>query len=35
VWLHARAGYLVGTGLIAEDLPEVLPRALVELEHSG
>jgi ADP-dependent NAD(P)H-hydrate dehydratase / NAD(P)H-hydrate epimerase len=34
VWLHARAGYLVGTGLIAEDLPEVLPAALVELEQS-
>jgi ADP-dependent NAD(P)H-hydrate dehydratase / NAD(P)H-hydrate epimerase len=34
VWLHARAGYLVGTGLIAEDLPEVLPAALVELEES-
>ena len=32
VWLHARAGYLVGTGLIAEDLPEVLPAALAELE---
>jgi NAD(P)H-hydrate repair Nnr-like enzyme with NAD(P)H-hydrate dehydratase domain len=34
VWLHARAGYLVGTGLIAEDLPEVLPSALLELEQS-
>jgi NAD(P)H-hydrate epimerase len=34
VWLHARAGYLVGTGLIAEDLPEVLPSALLELERS-
>jgi NAD(P)H-hydrate epimerase len=34
VWLHARAGHLVGTGLIAEDLPEVLPRALRELERS-
>jgi NAD(P)H-hydrate epimerase len=33
VWLHARAGDLVGTGLIAEDLPEVLPRALAELEQ--
>jgi ADP-dependent NAD(P)H-hydrate dehydratase / NAD(P)H-hydrate epimerase len=32
VWLHARAGDLVGTGLIAEDLPEVLPTALAELE---
>jgi hydroxyethylthiazole kinase-like uncharacterized protein yjeF len=34
VWLHARAGCLVGTGLIAEDLPEVLPAAFVELEQS-
>jgi NAD(P)H-hydrate epimerase len=34
VWLHARAGCLVGTGLIAEDLPEVLPAALLELERS-
>ena len=33
VWLHARAGYLAGTGLIAEDLPEALPAALVELEQ--
>ena len=33
VWLHARAGFLVGTGLIAEDLPEALPGALVELEQ--
>jgi ADP-dependent NAD(P)H-hydrate dehydratase / NAD(P)H-hydrate epimerase len=32
VWLHARAGCLVGTGLIAEDLPEALPAALAELE---
>jgi NAD(P)H-hydrate epimerase len=33
VWLHARAGVLVGTGLIAEDLPETLPGALAELEQ--
>jgi NAD(P)H-hydrate epimerase len=33
VWLHARAGYLAGTGLIAEDLPEVLPAALTELDR--
>jgi ADP-dependent NAD(P)H-hydrate dehydratase / NAD(P)H-hydrate epimerase len=33
VWLHARAGYLAGAGLIAEDLPEVLPAALAELER--
>jgi NAD(P)H-hydrate epimerase len=33
VWLHARAGFLIGTGLIAEDLPEALPEVLVELER--
>jgi NAD(P)H-hydrate epimerase len=33
VWLHARAGFLIGTGLIAEDLPEALPETLVELEQ--
>jgi NAD(P)H-hydrate epimerase len=33
VWLHARAGYLAGTGLIAEDLPEMLPAALAELDR--
>ena len=33
VWLHARAGYLVGPGLIAEDLPEALPAVLAELEQ--
>jgi NAD(P)H-hydrate epimerase len=33
VWLHGRAGSLVGTGLIAEDLPEALPEALAELEQ--
>jgi hydroxyethylthiazole kinase-like uncharacterized protein yjeF len=33
VWLHARAGYLVGTGLIAEDLPDMLPVALAELDR--
>jgi NAD(P)H-hydrate epimerase len=32
VWLHARAGYRAGTGLIAEDLPEVLPEVLAGLE---
>jgi NAD(P)H-hydrate epimerase len=33
VWLHARSGYLAGTGLIAEDLPEALPAVLAELER--
>ncbi|HEX2479976.1 MAG TPA: NAD(P)H-hydrate dehydratase [Geminicoccaceae bacterium] len=33
VWLHARSGYLAGTGLIAEDLPEALPAALAELDR--
>jgi ADP-dependent NAD(P)H-hydrate dehydratase / NAD(P)H-hydrate epimerase len=33
VWLHARAGYLAGRGLIAEDLPEMLPAALAELDR--
>lgn len=32
VWLHARAGYRAGAGLIAEDLPEVLPAVLAELD---
>lgn len=27
-WLHGRAGQALGAGLIAEDLPEVLPRLL-------
>jgi NAD(P)H-hydrate repair Nnr-like enzyme with NAD(P)H-hydrate dehydratase domain len=26
VWLHGEAGNAAGPGLIAEDLPEVLPR---------
>ena len=26
VWLHGEAGREAGPGLIAEDLPEVLPR---------
>jgi NAD(P)H-hydrate epimerase len=35
VWLHAGAGYRVGPGLIAEDLPEALPAALAGLEGAG
>ena len=31
VWLHAEAGAAFGPGLIAEDLPETLPRVLREL----
>ena len=31
VWLHGEAANLFGPGLIAEDLPEVLPRALANL----
>lgn len=30
VWLHARAAALFGPGLIAEDLPDLLPRALAD-----
>jgi len=31
VWLHGAAASAFGPGLIAEDLPEMLPRALAEL----
>jgi NAD(P)H-hydrate epimerase len=31
VWLHGEAANLFGPGLIAEDLPEILPRALAGL----
>jgi NAD(P)H-hydrate epimerase len=34
VWLHARAGYRAGVGLIAEDLPEILPTVLAELDQA-
>jgi NAD(P)H-hydrate repair Nnr-like enzyme with NAD(P)H-hydrate dehydratase domain len=31
VWLHAEAGRRFGPGLIAEDLPEMLPQVLRDL----
>jgi NAD(P)H-hydrate epimerase len=34
VWLHAEAGSRFGPGLIAEDLPEMLPEVLQELLSS-
>ena len=33
-WLHGEAGKAVGPGLIAEDLPEALPRVLAALKES-
>jgi ADP-dependent NAD(P)H-hydrate dehydratase / NAD(P)H-hydrate epimerase len=35
VWLHGEAGTLAGPGLIAEDLPDVLPRVLASLLGSA
>ena len=32
-WLHGAAASAFGPGLIAEDLPEILPRVLAELMH--
>ena len=32
VWLHAEAAHYCGVGLIAEDLPEMLPAVLASLE---
>jgi len=34
VWLHAKAAALFGPGLVAEDLPDLLPRALASLSNS-
>ncbi|MBD3666692.1 MAG: bifunctional ADP-dependent NAD(P)H-hydrate dehydratase/NAD(P)H-hydrate epimerase, partial [Kangiella sp.] len=31
VWMHGAAGHLFGRGLIAEDLPELLPRVFRDL----
>ena len=33
VWLHGECANLLGPGLIAEDLPEVLPQVLAALQH--
>ncbi len=35
VWLHGDCGARFGPGLIAEDLPEILPRAMAALLGSG
>jgi NAD(P)H-hydrate repair Nnr-like enzyme with NAD(P)H-hydrate dehydratase domain len=35
VWLHAEAGARFGPGLVATDLPEMLPRVLRALLGSG
>jgi ADP-dependent NAD(P)H-hydrate dehydratase / NAD(P)H-hydrate epimerase len=35
VWLHGECANLFGPGLIAEDLPEVLPRVLTALQASS
>lgn len=32
VWMHGAAGHLFGRGLIAEDLPELLPRVFRDLQ---
>jgi NAD(P)H-hydrate epimerase len=32
VWLHGAAASSFGPGLIAEDLPDLLPRVLAELK---
>jgi hydroxyethylthiazole kinase-like uncharacterized protein yjeF len=33
VWLHGEAGYTKGRGLIAEDLPDILPSVFTELAN--
>jgi len=35
VWLHGRAGEEAGAGLIADDLPDMVPRLLVEAAGAG
>jgi hydroxyethylthiazole kinase-like uncharacterized protein yjeF len=34
-WLHGKCAEAFGPGLIAEDLPEILPRAIKDLTESG
>lgn len=33
VWLHGEAGLAMGRGLIAEDLPDILPAVFTELSN--
>jgi NAD(P)H-hydrate epimerase len=33
-WLHGAAGEAAGPGLIAEDLPEMLPRVLRRMKET-
>ena len=35
VWMHGEAAREAGPGLIAEDLPEILPRVFAELGARG
>jgi len=35
VWLHGEAAQKFGPGLIAEDLPKMLPRVLADLLQRG
>jgi NAD(P)H-hydrate epimerase len=35
VWMHGRAAQLFGPGLIAEDLPKMLPAVLQEMADLG
>ena len=33
VWIHGEASNIIGPGLIAEDIPEVLPKVLKKLKN--
>jgi len=35
VWIHGRAAEWFGPGLIAEDLPDLIPEVLGEIDPSG